>query len=272
MAYNWSECQRATWAIGAFTNQTGFDQPPLFQYDHWGLDMAARATYLPWYDEPSGGRGLLHTGLDYAYRSAPDDNMIFATKPESGFATAVVNLNMTDVKQWQVADAEAALVYGPLSVQSEVFGSTINRTSGASNNLYGGYAFVSYFLTGENRPYNRKLGVFDRVRPYENFFRVRTCDGDVAHRLRRLGTGLPLLLHRRPGRTDGEGGRPGRRPHLRRQLVPEPLHQDHVQLRPFPGHVQQRGRDTPSRAGASTSSRCGSPWISNGFMVPSRSA
>jgi len=22
--------------------------------------------------------------------------------------------------------------------------------------------------------------VFDRVRPYENFFRVRTCDGDVA--------------------------------------------------------------------------------------------
>jgi phosphate-selective porin OprO/OprP len=39
--------------------------------------------------------------------------------------------------------------------------------------------FVSYFLTGENRPYNRKLGVFDRVRPYENFFRVRTCDGET---------------------------------------------------------------------------------------------
>ncbi len=179
MAYNWSECQRATWAVGTFTNQTGFDQPPLFQYDHWGLDMTARATYLPWYDEPSGGRGLLHTGLDYAYRSDPDDNFIFATKPESGFANAVVNMSTTDVKQWQTADAEAALVYGPLSVQSELFGATLNHTSGASNNLYGGYAYVSYFLTGENRPYNRKLGVFDRVRPYENFFRVRTCDDDV---------------------------------------------------------------------------------------------
>ena len=30
MAYNWTENQRATWAIGAFTNQTGYDQPPTF--------------------------------------------------------------------------------------------------------------------------------------------------------------------------------------------------------------------------------------------------
>ena len=41
------------------------------------------------------------------------------------------------------------------------------------------YAYVSYFLTGENRPYDRKLGVFDRVRPYEDFFRVRTDDGSI---------------------------------------------------------------------------------------------
>ena len=80
----------------------------------------------------------------------------------------------------QVVGAEAALVYGPLSLQSEFFAMTVNRTTGASNNFYGAYAFVSYFLTGENRPYNRKMGVFDRVRPYENFFRVRTGDGDVA--------------------------------------------------------------------------------------------
>ncbi|MCE5268312.1 MAG: hypothetical protein LLG00_10550 [Planctomycetaceae bacterium] len=180
MAYNWSESQRSTWAIGAFTNQTGYDQPPLFQYDHWGVDMAARVTYLPWYDEASNGRGLLHTGLDYAYRSAPDNTMLFSTKPESGFANSIISLNMTDVNQWQVADAESALVYGPLSLQSEFFGATVNHTNGLNNNLYGCYAFVSYFLTGENRPYNRKLGVFDRVRPFENFFRVRTSDGDVA--------------------------------------------------------------------------------------------
>ncbi len=180
MAYNWTEDQRATWAIGVFTNQTGYDQPPTFVYDHWGLDMPMRATYLPWYDEASGGRGLIHTGLDYVYRSAPDDTMTLAARPESAFAPAVVNMTLTDLKDMQVADAEAALVYGPLSVQSEVFVSTLNRNAGVNDNLWGTYVYVSYFLTGENRPYNRKLGVFDRVRPYEDFFHVRTCDGCTA--------------------------------------------------------------------------------------------
>ncbi len=189
MAYNWTENERATWAIGAFTNQTGFDQPPTFVADHWGLDLTMRATYLAWYDEASNGRGLLHTGLDYSYRSAPGNPNSSSTvtntgtvadlaaRPEAAFGPAVVNIAFTDVKEWQVVNAESALVYGPLSFQSELFGATVERTGGVNNNFYGGYGFVSYFLTGENRPYNRKLGVFDRVQPYEDFFRVRTCDG-----------------------------------------------------------------------------------------------
>jgi phosphate-selective porin OprO/OprP len=188
MAYNWTENQRATWAIGAFTNQTGYDQPPTFQYDHWGLDMAMRLTYLPWYDEASGGRGLLHIGVDYVYRSAPDNIATFAARPECNFGPSVVNMTvgltsnytLTDVNDWQVVDGEAALVYGPLSFQTEVFGATVERLSGVNNNFFGAYAFVSYFLTGENRPYNRKMGVFDRVKPYEDFFRVRDCDGNVS--------------------------------------------------------------------------------------------
>ena len=109
MAYNWTENQRATWAIGAFTNQTGFDQPPTFVFDHWGLDMPMRATYLPWYDEASGGRGLLHTGLDYVYRSAPDNTMTLAARPESAFAPSVVNMTLTDLNDMQVAGRGSSL-------------------------------------------------------------------------------------------------------------------------------------------------------------------
>jgi len=75
---------------------------------------------------------------------------------------------------------ETALVYGPLSVQSELYAATVDRLQGVTNNFYGGYAFVSYFLTGENRPYNRKIGTFDRVRPYQDFFRGRTPDGCIS--------------------------------------------------------------------------------------------
>jgi phosphate-selective porin OprO and OprP len=183
MAFNWTENQRATWAIGVFANQTGFDQPPTFQYDHWGLDMPMRVTYLPWYDEGSGGRGLWHVGVDYAFRSAPDHIGTFVSRPECNFVTTptIINYKPTDVDNWQTGDLETALVYGPLSVQGELFTTSVNRiSSDPSTNFWGGYVFVSYFLTGENRPYNRKMGVFDRVRPFENFFRVRTCDGDVS--------------------------------------------------------------------------------------------
>ncbi|MGA2032003.1 MAG: porin [Thermoguttaceae bacterium] len=191
MTFNWSQDQRATWAAGVFTNQTGYDQPPLFQFDHWGLDATTRLTYLPWYDEPSGGRGVFHTGIDYAYRSAPDDIGIFATKTEAAFGPSVVNMTVNattpakttallDVNHWQVTGTEAALVYGPLSVQSEFFTATVDQANNVTNHFYGGYAYVSYFLTGENRPYNRKMGVFDRVIPYEDFFRVRTSDGCVS--------------------------------------------------------------------------------------------
>jgi phosphate-selective porin OprO and OprP len=187
MAFNWTEDQRATWAAGVFTNATGFDQPPTFQYDHWGLAGTTRVTYLPWYDEPSGGRGLIHTGFDYSYRSAPDHVGTFAARPECNFGPSVVSMavtktgdtTLTDVNDWQVADIEAAMVYGPLSLQTEVFGMTLERQQNINNRFVGTYAFLSYFLTGENRPYNRKLGVFDRVRPYENFFRVRTQDDNV---------------------------------------------------------------------------------------------
>ena len=193
MAFNWTENQRATWAIGAFTNQTGFDQPPLFVYDHWGLDLTARLTYLPWYDEASGGRGLLHTGIDYCLPQRPQPHRHLCRSPRVQLwplggqyggqcvSTGVTTNNtLTDVNDWQVVDGEAALVYGPLSFQSEVFGMTVDRFGGVNNNFVGTYAFVSYFLTGENRPYNKKMGVFDRVRPYEDFFRVRTCDGCVS--------------------------------------------------------------------------------------------
>jgi phosphate-selective porin OprO/OprP len=43
----------------------------------------------------------------------------------------------------------------------------------------GCYAFVSYFLTGEHRPYKRSTGAFDQIKPHENFFRVRAQDGCV---------------------------------------------------------------------------------------------
>ena len=70
-------------------------------------------------------------------------------------------------------------MYGPLSFQSEYYLNYIDRTDHANAKTQGAYAYVSYFLTGENRPYDRSRGVFGRVKPFENFFRVRDENGNV---------------------------------------------------------------------------------------------
>ena len=41
-------------------------------------------------------------------------------------------------------------------------------------NYYGTYVQVGYFLTGEKRGYDKRMGKYDRVVPLENFFLV--CD------------------------------------------------------------------------------------------------
>jgi phosphate-selective porin OprO/OprP len=73
-----------------------------------------------------------------------------------------------------------AMVYGPFSVQSELMYNKINGINGQRDvDLYGAYVYASYFLTGENRVYSRTSGAFKRVKPFTNFFCVRTSDGYI---------------------------------------------------------------------------------------------
>lgn len=170
----------STYQIGGFVSQMA-DNPPIYQNDEGGYAMTMRGTRLLWYDDASDGRGLLHTGLAYSYRGmASDVDRTWKARPEAHLAPYFINLALP-IDHEQLLGAETAFVYGPFSVQAEWFGDFVNGLGNQANHTFhGGYVYLSYFLTGEHRPYNRQLGVFDRVKPFTNFFRVRTCDGDVA--------------------------------------------------------------------------------------------
>jgi phosphate-selective porin OprO/OprP len=73
--------------------------------------------------------------------------------------------------------AEVALNLGPLAIQSEAMYARVGQVAGPDLDFAGFYVQTSYFLTGEHRPYDRTVGAFDRVKPFEDFFRVRTCRG-----------------------------------------------------------------------------------------------
>ncbi len=183
MAFDASENLRSTWAIGAFATEQG-EWPLRAQQDHDNASVTMRGTFLPWYDEATEGRGLFHTGVAYSYRAIGDQVARFDTRPEAHLAPVLFDTNDLNAPNYHLLGAEAAYVYGPFSVQAEYFGVTVNNAAAGDSNLHGAYVYCSYFLTGENRVYNRQSGAFNnRIAPFENFFRVRDMNGCVQNGL-----------------------------------------------------------------------------------------
>jgi phosphate-selective porin OprO/OprP len=195
--YDWAEDLSSTWTASVF--RTGQDQYGNSISTDGGWGGSGRLTWLPWYDEPAGGRYYWHLGSAYYYNSPPRDLVRFRTIPEmfvgehapngvgtSGQAVPGVLLGVpffVDTGPLLASDVhtfglESLYVWGPFSLQSEWMAAIVNQSIVAPvATLHGGYAQVGYFLTGEHRPYDRKLGQIDRVKPFEDFFRIDTPHG-----------------------------------------------------------------------------------------------
>ena len=198
--YNHSDDLMTTWAASYL--RTGQDQFGDSLSTRGGNGFTGRVTQLAWYDEDAG-RSYLHLGGDFYYNNPPQHTIAFRTIPEifvgqnanngtgtAGFAVPgafdgtpfFANTgNVTDVNAVDTFDLEALWVYGPMSVQSEAMAAHVNRKDMTGSLLHGEYVQVGWFLTGEHRPYDRVAGAIDRVRPFEDFFWVRTADGSHSH-------------------------------------------------------------------------------------------
>jgi phosphate-selective porin OprO/OprP len=180
MFFDWTEEKRATWQIGMFDTDIA-DNPAARTADELAQSVTARVTWLPWYDEATDGRGLLHTGAAYSYRHPYHNSRTFSGRTDEHIGLSYINTGALSLSDYQLFGLESALVYGPLSVQSEYFMVQADPTAAAADDMqFNAFYFtVSYFLTGEHRPYRREQGVFDRIKPFENFFRLRAEDGCV---------------------------------------------------------------------------------------------
>lgn len=196
--FDWSENERMTWMVGTFAVVP--ENPPSMISDDGPVSIGARFTYLPWYDEATEGRGLVHLGLGTRYQNSEGTSR-FYTRPEVGaFSTSNGSFSSTYVADtgnfsttgYATLVPEFLYVYGPFSLQAEWMNVFTDGYGAIGNaNLNGYYVAASYFLTGEHRRYLTKQGLPDRVKPLENFFRVRTCDGTVA-----TGMGAWELVYR----------------------------------------------------------------------------
>lgn len=129
-------------------------------------NVTGRVAVVP-YDE-DGGRRLVHVGVAASRRSPTGDAVEYSSRPENHLAPRYVSASVaaTDVN---VFAGEGAVVLGPLSVQGEILQAATNSVDGKDPAFLAYYAFASFFLTGEHRPYSASTGTFGRVKPRSSF-------------------------------------------------------------------------------------------------------
>jgi phosphate-selective porin OprO/OprP len=138
-----------------------------------GHGVAIRASFAPIMDE----KKLLHVGASLGRRSLSDDNKTSNVKSPSfsyetthGSSLKLLNTGVVaDVDDVQIGILELAAKYGPLSFQSEIAKTKVDRDVGSDVDFTGFYAQIGYTLTGESRPYKGSEGEFKGLKPAKHF-------------------------------------------------------------------------------------------------------
>lgn len=164
--YNAAAGERVTYGAGFFRGDTdafgaGFSEDDVY-------DFTLRLTGLPVYAEE--GRRLVHLGFGYSHRMLDDTDFRIRARPEAHLSPVrFVDTGSFTADSVNLIGAEAAAVFGPISVQGEYIPAFSDASGVGDPDLMGYYVFVSYFLTGEHRAYKTADGQFDRVKPAQSF-------------------------------------------------------------------------------------------------------
>lgn len=194
MAYDKSDNEMSSWAYGVYKTG-GLNNGPINDGrfgldigDQGGYSFAMRGTHLLYYDEAADGRYLLHVGghANFSRMTASLANPVpyyqaqvipefFVGDISNGFTTTTgtptfLNTGRIAADSYGFHGLQLAGQSGPAHFQAEYMFTSVNQI-GAPNLFYDGfYVQGGYFLTGENRAYNRTFGTFDRIVPYTDFF------------------------------------------------------------------------------------------------------
>lgn len=176
-AYNCTEEQDLTWTTGLFFESLSDTVKTRFT-DRQGYRVSGRGTFLPMYEQE--GRYLVHTGLGAMYTNDSDNIVRLIARPQIQKGPILIDTGNINAGHYRTGNAEMAMVWGRQSIQSEAFLCQIDRFTGQNVNVGGAYAHYSFFLTGENRQFERfgQHGAqFTRNKPINNFMPSKTGCG-----------------------------------------------------------------------------------------------
>ena len=185
-SYGLSEEQDWNWRYGVYNQRLIQDEGQHIN-DHLQAELAGRlATTFLWEDD---GRDHGHLAINgtvahpdgsAANNGSQDNEARFRHRPEARSVSRWLDTGRIAGADWYtMIGMESLLNFGPFQLCGEYQNLWLTRDEGFGDNVHlmGGYAYASYFLTGENMTWSRKSGTVGRVTPTENFF--MGPDGDA---------------------------------------------------------------------------------------------
>lgn len=179
-----SEDLEYNWRYGVF-NQRLVQDEGYYVSDHVQGEIAGRFAHTFWYDH-SDGSNYAHwavsgtfahpdgsTPLDTANIGRDSNEARFRHRPEARSTSRWLDTGRIAYADWyELLGLEGVVNVGPFQLVGEYQQMWLQRESDFGPNLqFGGtYAYISYFLTGEHIPWDRKTGTLGRVKPKKNFF------------------------------------------------------------------------------------------------------
>jgi len=185
-SYGVSEDEAYNWQWGFFNLRLVQDEG-IHTSDQYQSEIAGRLANTFYYDEASEGRDYGHWAVSGTL-AFPDGSAGFGPEVEgrgraANEARFRTRAEARSVRRWldtgPIAGArlygllglEAVINRGPLQLVAEYMNLWLDRdaTIGTNLHLHGGYAYLSYFLTGEHVPWDRESGLIGRVIPFRDF-------------------------------------------------------------------------------------------------------
>jgi phosphate-selective porin OprO/OprP len=149
---------RMTMAGGAFNNWLDKDQPNSFSDN--ATQYVGRATWIP---ALSGNEStLLHLGVGLRY-SDSEEGFGAQAGPEVNKAPNYVETDFFFPENSMTYQAEASLRTGPFWLHSEYVRTDLDAPTFTDPTIEGYHITASWILTGEIRPYNKRVGIFKPI-------------------------------------------------------------------------------------------------------------
>ncbi len=179
-----TEDELFNWRYGVYNMELTQNDPGYFG-DNYQLEVAGRLAATPLYE--NDGQDYLHLAVSGSIaspdgeRAGTDTNQNearFRTRVEARSDSRWLDTRaIAGATEYELLGLESVLNIGSFSAVAEYQNVWLQRDAGSNLFFDGAYVYVSYFLTGEHQPWDRKTGQLERVHPHENFICIDRVSG-----------------------------------------------------------------------------------------------